>query len=106
MKLDWACRYTIPFESCAGSILWNGKSIKSLKPTDYKIHTTSWPVKAVIGKNYLQFRGEGISDTFGLTIDNVKLIRHGTTNSIVINGDFEQPSTNEGFQFFNSIPGW
>lgn len=106
LKLDWACREGTPFESCGGSIIWNGKYVKSIKPSDYAIHNTTWPVKAKIGKNSLQFRGEGISDTFGLSIDNVKLIRRGTNNSIVVNGDFEQPPTKDGFQFFTNITGW
>ena len=106
LKLDWACREGTPFDSCGGSIIWNGKYVKSIKPSDYAIHNTSWPVKAKIGRNSLQFRGEGTSDTFGLTIDNVKLIRHGSNNSIVVNGGFEQPSTKDGFQFFTNITGW
>lgn len=41
-----------------------------------------------------------------MTIDNVKLIRHGSTFNVVVNGEFELPSTDKGFKFFNNIPGW
>ena len=51
-------------------------------------------------------RGEGISDTFGLNVDNVKLVRQGTSRNIVVNGGFEQPCTQGGWKYFNNIPGW
>ena len=54
----------------------------------------------------LQLRGEGIADSYGLTVDNVELVRQGTSQNIVVNGDFEQPSTNNGWKILKNIPGW
>ncbi len=39
----------------------------------------------------LEIRGKGKADSYGLTIDNVKLVKDGTNNNLVINGDFEHP---------------
>jgi hypothetical protein len=63
-------------------------------------------VTAKHGKNVLEIRGEGTSDSFGLTIDNVRLVRKGTSQDIVVNGDFEEPCVGGGWKFFDNIPGW
>jgi hypothetical protein len=36
----------------------------------------------------LKINGEGRADSYGLTIDNVKLIGLGSSLNLVINGDF------------------
>jgi len=40
------------------------------------------------GQNSLQIEGAGTSDSYGLAIDNVKLVRVGAAQNIVVNGDF------------------
>lgn len=47
-----------------------------------------------------------MSDSFGLTVDNVKLVRDGTLANIVVNGQFEDPDVDAGWQIFNDITGW
>jgi len=63
-------------------------------------------VTAVTGKNSLQIEGAGISDSYGLTIDNVQLVRVGCAQNIVVNGDFQNPYQAGGWHIFNNIPGW
>lgn len=75
-------------------------------PSDYSIHIFKVNVTAVIGQNSLQIEGAGISDSYGLTIDNVQLVRVGSAQNIVVNGDFQTPYQAGGWHIFNSIPGW
>jgi len=41
-----------------------------------------------------------------LTIDNVKLIRQGSSSNIVVNGEFEDPDVDNGWNIFTDITGW
>ena len=43
---------------------------------------------AEAGAHKLQIRGEGGSDSYGLIIDNVRLVKNGTNTNIVVNGGF------------------
>ena len=54
----------------------------------------------------LKFQGTGCSDGYGLTIDNVQLVRYGTKKNIVVNGGFQKPCVGRGWKIFNDIPGW
>ena len=71
-------------------MIWNKKKIGHLAPKNYNIQTKSIDVVVNGGQNMLRIKGAGKSDGFGLTIDNVKLVRYGTTKNIVVNGDFEK----------------
>jgi hypothetical protein len=93
-------------ESCTGNVVWNNKIIYNIIPTNYQVTTITLKVEAQVGKNSLQFSGTGISDSYGLTIDNVGLVRVGTSSSIVINGQFEEPDVDFGWNFFTDIAGW
>jgi hypothetical protein len=42
----------------------------------------------------------------GLLIDNVSLVRQGTSANIVINGDFSSPNVHLSWSIFNDISGW
>ena len=106
LSFEWACRRTISFTSCQGNILWNNAIIASIVPSDYSIHIFKVNVSAVVGQNSLQIEGAGISDSYGLTIDNVQLVRVGSAQNIVVNGDFQTPYQAGGWHIFNSIPGW
>jgi hypothetical protein len=45
---------------------------------DFEIKFSSVRVYANEGPNILELRGTGKSDGFGLTVDNVKLVKEGT----------------------------
>lgn len=49
LSLDWACRQGVRFDSCRGSVLWNGAVIYSIKPWDYNINSLSVHVNAKVG---------------------------------------------------------
>lgn len=106
LSFDYACREGVAFGSCMADVLWNNQIIFSIVPVDHIIHSYSIQLIAHAGENRLQFEGAGISDSYGLTIDNVKLIRFGTATDIVVNGGFEQPSVGFSWGIFPSIPGW
>ena len=36
----------------------------------------------------LEIKGKGKADSFGLTIDNVKLVKDGSNKNLVVNGGF------------------
>ena len=106
LEFQYACRQGVAFDSCKGDIFWNGKKIFTVTPCDYKVHTKVLYVHVNSGMNSLKFQGTGVSNGYGLTIDNVKLTRYGTKTNIVVNGGFEKPSVGKGWKIFNDIPGW
>jgi hypothetical protein len=87
-------------------VVWNNNIIYSVVPSDYSIHQVSINITVIAGLNVLQFIGAGISDSYGLGIDNIKLVRIGTTNNIVINGDFSSPNEYGSWSIQNNINGW
>jgi hypothetical protein len=105
LRLEYACRSKVPFSSCTGNILWNGVVIYSIRPCNYAVNPLYLTVIAKVGHNSLQFAASGTSDSYGLTIDNIKLIRNGdkSQNNIVINGEFEHPNVNGHWKIFNNI---
>jgi len=106
LSFQYACRQGVLFQSCLGDIVWNNIVVYSVVPTDYLVHTVSITVTAQVGKNLLQIEGAGISDSYGLTVDNVALIRAGTSVSIVVNGGFESPNQYGSWSINNDISGW
>lgn len=76
-----------------------------MNPPDYTIHSSSYPV-TVKSSNSLIFKGTGVSDGYGLAIDNVNLHRLGENNNYIINGDFEAPDVKKQWGLFNNIKGW
>jgi hypothetical protein len=56
-------------------IYWNNLLVGSIDPSDYNIHTFAAKVVPKSGTNNLTIIGSGISDSFGLTIDDVRLNR-------------------------------
>jgi len=105
-SFQWACRSSVQFISCEADILWNDVIIASIVPADYNIHTFKVNLTVVAGQNKLQIEGAGISDSYGLTIDNVQLVRVGSVQNIVVNGDFELPQQFGGWNIYNGIAGW
>ncbi len=91
------------------SVLWNGVEIKEIFPTDYNIHTFTAEVKAKAGENIINIAGTGNSDGYGMTIDNVRLIKatkNGEVN-LIKNGGFEEGhKVGNGWKIFPNILGW
>ena len=106
LTFQYACRQGVSFSSCKGDVLWNGKKIFSVAPNNYKVQTKVLYVFVNSGKNELKFQGSGCADGYGLTIDNVRLVRYVTKVNIVVNGGFEKPCVGKGWKIFNDIPGW
>jgi hypothetical protein len=106
LTFQYACRPGVDFQSCLGDVLWDNIIIYSVVPSDYNWHSISLQVTVIPGKNSLQFEGAGVSDSYGLLIDNIQLIRQGTTTNIVVNGDFSAPNVHGSWGIFNDISGW
>ena len=107
LTFQYACRDRTPFRSCQGLVFWNGHKIARIAPRNYRVNNYKIQVNVKDGVNMLKFAGAGCSDSYGLTIDNVKLIRFHTHNNIVVNGDFERPKLGwRKWRVFNDIPGW
>ena len=107
-SLEYACKETIPLNSCKGKIFWNDELIYSLSVSDYAINSVSLKVLTEIGSNNtLRFEDDGIKDGAGLSIDNVKLLKNARSKNIVVNGDFELPQLGDrDYQHQNTIAGW
>ena len=70
-------------------MLWNRKKIGHISPKNYNIQTISID-DVVINAGQNTLRIEGLYNRGrDLTIDNVTMVRYGTTENIVVNGDFE-----------------
>ena len=107
LRLQYACRVGTSFHSCQGAVYWNGHKVGDLKPYNYGINVFKVSVKVNQGVNMLKIAGAGCSDSYGLTIDNVRLVRFGTHNNIVKNGGFQKPYLGcKKWRVFNDIPGW
>ncbi len=106
LSFQYACRQQVAFQSCLGDIVWNNVVIYSIVPTDYLVHTVNLAVTVQVGSNSLQIEGAGISDSYGLTVDNVALVRAGTSVSIVVNGGFEAPDQHGSWSILTDISGW
>ena len=88
------------------NVIWNDVILATIIPTDYQVRTKTLIVNVDGGENKLQFEGAGSSNSYGITIDNVRLVRQSTTTNIVINGQFENPDVGHSWGIFNNIPGW
>ena len=106
LTFDYACRKNVAFNSCQGKVFWNGKEVTSIVPSDYLVHSEKVSLEAMVGENALKFETAGKSDGYGLTIDNVKLVKDGSSEDVVINGGFEQPDLGKKWRIQNEIPGW
>lgn len=106
LSLQYAARKSVAFNSNQGKIFWNNQHIATLSPNNYHIHTFRRTVYASIGSNVLRIEGSGVSNSYGLTIDNVELVRQGTCQNIVVNGDFETPAQNYQWHIYPGVLGW
>jgi hypothetical protein len=107
LTFEYACRPNVAIKSCLGTVVFNNAIVFTIIPSaDYSWNTTSVQVTVQPGSNSLQFVGAGISDSYGLLIDNIKLVRQGTTANIVVNGDFSSPNEYGSWNIHNNIIGW
>ena len=77
LSFQYAARAGVALVSCEANVLWNDVIVYSIVPTDYDVHTYTINLTAIVGQNSLQFEGAGVSDSYGLGIDNVRLVRVG-----------------------------
>jgi len=93
IEFDWASRTLgcSSLDSSKGNVLWNNVVIGSLISTasNTGINHASFQVTLNSGDNLLQFDGTSLSDSFGISIDNVKLTSVYNTTNLIIGGDFE-----------------
>lgn len=73
----------------------NGNIIKAIIPNSLSVVSFSMPFDVPISANKIAYNfsmeGAGTVDGLGLTIDNVKVYKKGTTENLIKNGDFEKP---------------
>ena len=106
LSLQYAARSGVALSSSQGKVYWNNALIATLAPNDYNVHTFTADVTVVVGTNTLSIQGAGTLDGNGLCIDNVQLIRSGTNDNVVVNGGFERPAQNGGWNIYAGIEGW
>jgi hypothetical protein len=106
LSFSYAARSNVPFDSSQIEVLWNDNIISSVLPNDYLLHTVTLQITASRGQNVLEFAAAGLSDGLGADIGNIQLIRQGTTNNLVVNGNFASPNQNGGWGIHNGINGW
>lgn len=86
-------------------VYWNGLLIQNITHTDYHIH--SWKTSVTTqSQNTLTFKATGVSEGYGLALDNVNLHKIGTRDNLLVNGDFETPNVGNGWQIFQNPMGW
>ena len=49
LEFEYACHNNLAFDSCTGTVLWNGQIIVLVHPQDYGIHRYSTDVEISIG---------------------------------------------------------
>ena len=99
-------------DSSSMVVLLNDDIIFYSTPNDKDLHRFNKKTKCLIGINELTFRGQGSSNGYGMTIDNVQVLVPERISlielkeDIIVNGGFENPSTNGSWQIINNLPGW
>lgn len=67
----------------------------------------STKVYAKPGENVLQLRGTGTSDYYGLTVDNIRLVKDGDQRNLIINSGFENPKIKDKWVgYAGGVEGW
>lgn len=104
LSLDFAAEEGKPLEKTGGEIYWNKKLVGELIPTNYNIAHYTLQLQVDSGQNTLLIKAAGGIEAYGLTIDNVKLVRKGSTDNIIDNGDFEAPGANGWNSIIHDAP--
>jgi hypothetical protein len=112
LEFDWAPR-TVGFsdlDSSKADILWNNVVIGSLVSTtaNQGVNHATFLVTLSAGDNILQFDGTSFSDSYGISVDNIKLTSAFNSTNLIVNGAFSQPALSAGqYTYINgAIPGW
>jgi hypothetical protein len=110
LEFDWAIRTlgAANTDTSKANILWNDVVIASLGCNGNQgINHASLTVSLNAGDNFLQFDGTSSSDTYGVTIDNVRLTSAYNCTNLIVNGDFSSPCVGSGWNYYNGgIAGW
>ena len=92
LNLDYAARAGQPLATSQFAIQWNGKTIRTFSPRNYRVTHLSLKLKGKAGWNQIKFLGTGRSDSYGTTITNVQLLRPSGCKSgfenLIKNGNF------------------
>ena len=91
LSLDWAAHPAVALASSEGEVWWNYEKVLTLKPNNFDIRSASTKVYAKPGENVLQLRGAGVSDWYGVTVSNVRLVKDSENRNLIVNGDFSKP---------------
>ena len=71
------------------------------------INHANLAVELKAGDNVVQFDGTSFSDSYGITIDNVKLTSRYNSTNLIVNGDFSTPCVGSGWNLYKGgIAGW
>lgn len=112
LNLDYAARQGRPLRTSQFAVLWNGKTVKAIAPSNYRVTHLSLKLQAKAGKNVISFVGLGPSDGYGATITNVKLVRpygcEDDNEDLIANGNFHKGhNLGSGWKIFkDAIEGW
>jgi hypothetical protein len=110
LEFDWAVRTagTSDADTSKANILWNNVVIGSLQyGGSTGINHATFTVTLNSGDNVLQFDGTGKSDSYGVSIDHVKLTSAYNSTNLIVNGDFNTPYVGTGWTYVNGgILGW
>jgi hypothetical protein len=108
LTFTYAARAGQPLTTSQGAVYWNGVSQNFPQPTWYNLFYASIPLTAKVGINNLTFVGLGASDTYGMLIQDIKLVTTGQTTNYVTNGQFTSLPPNTTYSYFcnNDLPGW
>ena len=97
-------------ESSQANIFLNGALVANLVSVvaNTGVNHFSRSVTLLECDNVLQIDGTGLSDSFGISISNVKLYSAVNSTNAITNGDFTQPILAFGtWEYVNGgIPGW
>ena len=55
--------------------------VREVTPSDYKVNHVSLDIQGINGENTLLLKGSGDSDGFGITVDNVVLMKESIENT-------------------------
>jgi hypothetical protein len=107
LSFNYAASESANLSSSQAQILWNSILVALVSPSDYNVGSFSIDIPLLTNKNTLTFLGVGTADNWGLTIDNVALVRKGTASpNFITNGDFENPNVGSNYRRANNFPGW
>lgn len=109
LEFDYAARKHQNLATSTANVVWNNVVIGTISPNNYGVKHAVFYVQLRAGHNYLSFDASGSSNSFGLSIDNVKLSsKYNHYYNLIKNGGFEHPDLGgQNFKYFpGGIPAW